>query len=192
MIQAIIKQATEAGVGITVSAEGQIDITGGEAVIAYWLPVLREHKADILAALQRIKVSTCRDSAQEKSVTSVSSVFRPPLEKTRRQAPLRLIPIEAITAFRAGFPWITAHLAELLATSWTRRELFGRGRHRWPIGNWGVAWTLPFGQPDKIPDIGPRGEIVFTFANGHGDPVRQTASPVKLLLSPNQWEGRRR
>lgn len=194
MIQAIIKQATEAGIGIVVSAEGAIDITGREENVACWLPVLREHKTGILAALQGIEASTRRDSAQEKSVTSVSSVFRPPFEKNR-QEPLPSstgpIPIEAITTFRAGFPWITAHLAELLAAGWTRRELFGRGRYHWPIGDWGTAWTLPFGQPDKTPDIGRRGEIVFTFANGHGDLVRQTAWPVKLLLSPNQGEGRR-
>jgi hypothetical protein len=195
MIQAIIKQAADAGVGIVLSAEGAIDITGREEIIACWLPVLRQHKGDIQAALQGIKVATHRDSGREKSVTSVSSVFRPPVEKNR-QEPLPssagLIPIEAIKTFRAGFPWITAHLAELLAAGWTRRELFGRGRYRWPIGDWGAAWTLPFGQPDKIPNIGRRGEIVFTFANCHGDLVRQTAWPVKLLLSPNQWEGRRR
>lgn len=190
MIQAIIEQATKAGVVIAISADGAIDITGREEDVACWLPVLREHKADILAALRGINGSIRHESAQEKSVTSVSSVFRPPLEKSCGSKPVPSstgpIPIEAITAFRAGFPWITAHLAEFLAAGWARRELFGRGRHRWPIGNWGAAWALPFGQPDKTPDIGTRGEIVFTFVNGHGDQVRQTAWPVKLLLTSNQ------
>jgi hypothetical protein len=193
MIQAIIKKVTEAGVGIAVSAEGAIDITGRKEDVACWLPVLREHKADILAALQGMNVSTRRESAQVKSVTSVSSVFRPPLEKSRRQATLQSsagpLPLEAITMFRVGFPWITAHLTELLVAGWSRRELYGRGRYRWPIGDWGAVWTLPFGQPGKNPGHWTSGEIVFTFANGHGDLVRQTAWPVKLLLSLNKEEG---
>lgn len=188
MIQAIIKQATEAGVEFAISAEGAIDITGRKEDIACWLPVLRgENKADILTAL-RGKEPLARQSKAPhiESVTSVSSVFKPRREKTSKKVllpPWTNAPSnEAIMRFKTGFPWIKAHLTELLAAGWTKRELFGRGRHRWPIGDWGAAWVLPFGQPEKIPTIGRRGEIVFTFPNGHGEMTQQTAWPLKLLL----------
>lgn len=187
MIQAMINQATEAGVKFAISAEGEVDITGRKEEIACWLPVLRKNKADILSALRGTEqLIRQRKASQEKSVTSVSSVYKPPPEKTSEKSLLPLwtstSSIEAITRFKAGFPWITAHLAEFLAAGWTRRELFGRGSHRWPIGDWGAAWVLPFGHPEKIPGIGRRGEIVFTFPNCHGELAQQTAWPVKLLL----------
>ncbi|MDK9706386.1 MAG: hypothetical protein OEL83_04990 [Desulforhopalus sp.] len=186
MIQAIIKKAAESGVVIAISVEGAIDITGRKEDVASWLSVLRKNKADILAALGGMESLTPQSRApQIKSVTSVSLVFQPPPEKISDKASLpswtSAPSIEAITRFKTGYPWITLHLVKLLAAGWTRRELFGRGRHRWPIGDWGAAWVLPFDQPEKIPGIGRHGEIVFTFPNCHGELAQQTAWPVKLL-----------
>ena len=49
----------------------------------------------------------------------------------------------------------------------TRRELFGRGRHTCPYGNWGAAWLSTWSESTKVPSTGTWGEIIFTFmANG--------------------------
>jgi hypothetical protein len=70
---------------------------------------------------------------------------------------------EALACFDIGYPWLRDHLDDLLMGGWTPRELFGRGRHAWPNGNWGAAWLPTWGNPSKVPRIGSRGEIIFTF-----------------------------
>lgn len=82
----------------------------------------------------------------------------------------------ALACFKIGYPWLKEHLEELLSAGWTRRELFGRGRHKWPIGNWGAAWLSSWKDERKTPSIGPYGEIIFSFT-ASGYPAQQTAWP---------------
>ena len=53
------------------------------------------------------------------------------------------LPFEALSCFYVGYPWLRDHLDSLLAAGWTRRELFMRGRYRWPYGDWGRLGYLP-------------------------------------------------
>jgi hypothetical protein len=83
---------------------------------------------------------------------------------------------EALKCFRIGYTWLNDHLDELLVAGWTRAELFRRGRYRWPIGDWGVAWLSSWSDPGKDASIGARGEIVFSFKTATGQ-AQQTAWP---------------
>lgn len=49
---AIIKQATADGVRLALSPTGTIKATGNQAAVTRWLPLIREHKPELLAALQ--------------------------------------------------------------------------------------------------------------------------------------------
>ena len=77
-------------------------------------------------------------------------------------------PPEAGRCFKIGFPWLRDHLDELLASGWTRKTLFGRGRYKWPYGyEWGAAWSSSWQDAHKTPGLGRRkGEIVFSFMVG--------------------------
>lgn len=48
----IINQAIADGVGLALSATGTIKATGKALVINRWLPLIREHKVDIISELQ--------------------------------------------------------------------------------------------------------------------------------------------
>ena len=48
----IIIQATADGVSLALSATGTIKATGEAAVVNRWLPLIREHKVDIISELQ--------------------------------------------------------------------------------------------------------------------------------------------
>jgi hypothetical protein len=48
---AIIREAAEDGVSLALSRAGTIKATGDREAVNRWLPVLREHKPEILAAL---------------------------------------------------------------------------------------------------------------------------------------------
>ena len=48
----IIIQATADGVRLALSATGTIKATGEAAVVNRWLPLIREHKVDIISELQ--------------------------------------------------------------------------------------------------------------------------------------------
>jgi hypothetical protein len=47
----IIREAQADGVRLTLSPSGTIMVAGDKAVLGRWLPVLRERKAEIIAAL---------------------------------------------------------------------------------------------------------------------------------------------
>ena len=48
----IIKQASDDGVTITASSTGHLKLVGDQTAVTRWVPTIREHKPDILAALQ--------------------------------------------------------------------------------------------------------------------------------------------
>lgn len=80
--------------------------------------------------------------------------------------------------FKIGFPWIIEHLEELLATGWTRPELFRRSRHRWCMGNWGLTWLSGWIRPGVIITIEKRGRVTFTFTSGDRT-IIQAAYPLE-------------
>lgn len=49
---AIIREVMADGVNLTLSPAGTIKATGEHAAVSRWLPTIREHKSDIVAALQ--------------------------------------------------------------------------------------------------------------------------------------------
>ncbi len=51
-MSALIRQAANDGVVMTLTVTGQIELTGDQAAIERWLPAIRENKPDIVAALQ--------------------------------------------------------------------------------------------------------------------------------------------
>ena len=58
----IIIQATADGVSLALSATGTIKATGEATVVNRWLPLIREHKVDIISELQA--------AANDKAVTA--------------------------------------------------------------------------------------------------------------------------
>ncbi len=50
----IIESAAQGGVKLTLSATGNIKASGNSAVVAAWLPVLREHKTAIVRKLLQV------------------------------------------------------------------------------------------------------------------------------------------
>ena len=62
---AIIKEALADGVNLALSPTGTIKATGEGAAVSRWLPVIREHKAKIMAALQEAANDLLPDPAME-------------------------------------------------------------------------------------------------------------------------------
>lgn len=61
----IIERARADGVSLNLSPAGTIKATGEGAAVNRWLPVIREHKPGILAALQDAASDTLPDRAAE-------------------------------------------------------------------------------------------------------------------------------
>lgn len=81
--------------------------------------------------------------------------------------------------FKAAFPWIMNHLAELQKVGWTRPTLFRRGKYKWPIGNWGIAWMNIWNKSNLEIQIRPNGTLAFTFSSS-GKRIIQTAAPNNI------------
>lgn len=60
----IIKQMQGDGLSLNLTEEGQIDVAGDGVTIERWLPLLREHKPDIFAALSAATVSDLTHSEE--------------------------------------------------------------------------------------------------------------------------------
>ncbi len=60
----IIKQMQGDGLSLSLTEEGQIDVAGDGATIERWLPLLREHKPDIFAALSAATVTDLAHSEE--------------------------------------------------------------------------------------------------------------------------------
>lgn len=59
---AIIKEAQADGVSLALSPAGTIKATGEESAVDRWIPILKAHKPDILAALQEAANDTPGDT----------------------------------------------------------------------------------------------------------------------------------
>ena len=80
--------------------------------------------------------------------------------------------------FQTALPWIMDHLEELQKIGWTRPSLFRHGKHRFPIGVWGVAWFLIWTKANLQINICKRsGAIRFSFTGTDGRKICQTAYP---------------
>ena len=55
--EAIIKEARAAGVNLVLSLTGTIKATGDQVAVDRWLPILKEHKPELLIALARPNLS---------------------------------------------------------------------------------------------------------------------------------------
>jgi hypothetical protein len=113
----------------------------------------------------RLNVHAAEPTTTQSHVQNVSAQIR----KTSQEA----------ECFKIGFPWIMAHLEELLATGWTRPGLFRRSCHRWCIGNWGLAWAASWTRPGVKIAIEKSGRVSFTFTSGCRT-ITQAAYPVKM------------
>ncbi|MCF8056544.1 MAG: hypothetical protein K9K37_07885 [Desulfocapsa sp.] len=91
--------------------------------------------------------------------------------------------------FKAAIPWIQTHLEELQATGWTRPALFRRGKHKWPIGNWGLAWVAPWNRDNLKIAIGVEGKLIFIFSSS-GRRIAQTAIPQQYTTRRTRKEQR--
>jgi len=61
----IIKQASADGVSLILSPAGRLKATGDGAAVNRWLPIIREHKPAIVAALQDAANDVIHDPAME-------------------------------------------------------------------------------------------------------------------------------
>ena len=64
---AIIQKVTEDGVTLTATPSGSIKASGDSVAVSRWLPVIRENKPNILAALQDAEKALAPTSAAEES-----------------------------------------------------------------------------------------------------------------------------
>jgi len=83
--------------------------------------------------------------------------------------------IEGREYFMTAWSWIKNNLPELLASGWTRRELLGRSKYRYPL-KWGIAWFSVWHQNGVIVTIAQNGKIVFSFQE-QGKAKTLSASP---------------
>lgn len=106
------------------------------------------------------------------------------IESTETQTPVQKVsaqirgPKKETECFRIGFPWIIENLEELLVAGWTRPELFRRSRHRWFLGNWGLAWAGAWIKTGVEIGIEKNGRVTFKFKSG-GRAITQAAYPLE-------------
>lgn len=65
---AIIQQAMADGVTLALSSVGTIKATGDQQALTHWLPIIREHKPEILAGLQEAANDTPMTTAEETAI----------------------------------------------------------------------------------------------------------------------------
>lgn len=188
----IINSASAGGLQLSVSPAGKIIASGDEEAVSRWLPLIRENKEGILALLYLIKspqhqeIALLTETSKSAPTNKISLDFGWQVKSATHQpnqvvsgTPAyfkKSIRPEAMGCFKIGFPWLRDNLADLLRAGWTRRELFGRGRYKWPIGNWGTAWLPFWGDPSRVVSIGISGQLIFSFIT-HSGQAQQTAWP---------------
>lgn len=114
------------------------------------------------------------NEADTKPGTPIAEGHSPRSAKSRRKG-------ENPENFKAAWPWLKANCELLLATGWTKAELFQRGRFRCPLGKWGVAWLDVWRKEDLSVSIVTRGQIVFKYANNNRM-IQQSAFPIYSKL----------
>ncbi|HHD64639.1 MAG TPA: hypothetical protein ENK96_09825 [Desulfobulbaceae bacterium] len=90
---------------------------------------------------------------------------------------IMLSPVGEKQYFETAFPWVQAHLQELLAAGWTRPELFRRDCCAWPLRKWGLCWLPVWKKPDLEIKIESSGRLIFSFTVAGGRRIRQAVFP---------------
>lgn len=62
-LQAILEQVTADGVRLVLSASGKLKASGNQGAVNRWLPIIREHKPGIVAALKSAEDITIEPAA---------------------------------------------------------------------------------------------------------------------------------
>ena len=83
---------------------------------------------------------------------------------------------EEYTHLQHGLPWIRAHLSQLMESGWSRAALFRRGRHRYPLGAWGLVFCHCWSWPDVTVTLQENGAVAFRYKSAH-DYIQQRATP---------------
>ena len=79
---------------------------------------------------------------------------------------------------QTAFTWIMDNLTELQEVGWKHPALFRRGKQRFPIGAWGVAWFPIWTKTNLQINICKRsGAIRFSFIGTDGRAISQAAYP---------------
>ena len=80
--------------------------------------------------------------------------------------------------FTAAYPWLEENMKELSQYGWSRSTLLGKGKHKFPLGTWGIAWFSIWVTREMTVRIDAQtGAIRFTFPGSDGRTVTQTAYP---------------
>jgi len=82
-----------------------------------------------------------------------------------------------LKAFKTARPFLLSRLNELEAKGWTRRKLFRIGKYKYPLGDWGLAWSGIWQKDGLKVEIKPDGEILFTWTDRTGRETTQSARP---------------
>lgn len=100
------------------------------------------------------------------------------LETIQPNRTARKLKGENLENFQAAWPWLNANLDTLLAVGWTRAELFQRGKYRFPLGRWGIAWLDTWRRDGVLINLGNRGQVIFTYSNRNRKIVQSSHSVV--------------
>lgn len=148
----VIERLELEGVSLTLTPSGGLDVFGDKEALGRVLPFLRNHKAEIVDLLTRMK------PAQVQAI--------PTSQKQARVSPLDLL------AFCEGYTWLRPLLSELTQAGWSRPELFRRNRARR-----GIAWLPLWADKDVTANLTAEGFIRFTIARGDRT-CMQTSRPM--------------
>ncbi len=120
-------------------------------------------------------------SKHQKQASTQNQPSKPPARKKyTRKAGKRSIPIpeRARQAHIIGAAWCTEHKEQLAAAGWHGSDLFRRGRFRYPLGNWGLAYSSAWLQPDVKAAILPDGSVAFQWQSGTRQIVQTERVPA--------------
>jgi hypothetical protein len=161
------RELFDLGVGIEWEGAGRLVLVGLDlldpARAREVLDFARENKARLLEELAGVEDQSPRPA-------TVGAPAR------RKVTPAML------SRFRTAKAWLLPRLPNLLAAGWTRRELFGIGRQRYPFGAWGVAWSSAWGDPNATPALAPGGVVRWEIREPHRV-VTQRSRPMEAVCA---------
>ncbi len=129
------------------------------------LAELKSHKGEIISILTGCNIKNQfidePTSCWPKGAHQLRTLEEPPIDKLRHQvSPIAL-------------KWLQDHRQELRQFGWTGRELYRRNKSK------GLMWMGIWEQASLGITIQNNGVIVFQFQTATGQPITQTARPIK-------------
>ncbi len=181
---ALLELAGQVGVALRIGSAGRIKAKGEAERINRLAPLIREHKAELLAFLQsgsdrpsfderNPPPPTDRDIPTERGTEHTRSNQRAEQYKPVGSRPPATRLPDKMTP--RAVAWLAEHRPALKAAGWTAGELYRRDRSR------GMGWLRLWNKEDLKAVFDPSGRIVFTFINGTGQRITQTAVPQSKL-----------